>query len=470
MEMRKGTFILSIAWSVQLLAGFAINRWLGLYLGPELYGTYGVIMEILLWLEIGVISGIPIAIQKFIAADESKAKVILQKASVLQVWVMAVIFSVSFFMAPLIANIYQEPQFTFFLKIAILDIWVYGFFFVFVSLQNGLRHFKKQAFLIGFYAVCKLSFIFLLTPRMPSITGALWANIAGSVLGLVAGILFARKEKWIDTTSFDPKPFFKFAAPVALFALFIQLFQNVGLWLVRYFLGDAASGHYYSALIIAKVPYYIFFALSAVVLPVLSRAISNQDDKQITHTIQSSLRFLTLLLMPLCALVVAYGSEFIQFFYSPIYAAGGQALRVLIWGMSLLALYYLLTTILHADGRPGLSLIITIFALILNVALNGLLIPKFKIFGAAAATGLSLAAGCITAGVFVYHRFRTWMTWQTLIRIFSATAIIYAISQIVSVQGILIIPVCVCLFLLYCAILMVLKEIQVNEIRGVIGR
>jgi len=470
MDMRKGTFILSIAWSVQLLAGFAINRWLGLYLGPELYGTYGVIMETLLWLEIGVISGIPVAIQKFIAADESKAKVVLQKASVLQVWVMAVIFSVSFFMAPFIAKIYQEPQFTFFLKIAILDIWVYGFFFVFVSLQNGLRHFKKQAFLIGFYAVCKLGFVLLLTPRMSSITGALWANIAGSVLGLAAGIFFAKKEKWVDTVSFDPKPFFRFAAPVAVFALFIQLFQNVGLWLVRYFIGDAASGQYYSALIIAKVPYYIFFALSAVVLPVLSRAISNKDDEQIAHTIQSSLRFLTLILLPLCAMVVAYGSEFIQLFYSPIYAAGGQALRVLIWGTSFLALYYLLTTILHADGRPGLSLSITVFVLILNIVLNVIFISKFKIFGAAAATGLSLAVGCITAGIFVYRRFRIWMTWKTLIRIFSATTIIYAISQIISVQGILIIPVCLCLFLLYCALLMLLKEIKVNEIRGVIGR
>ena len=83
---KKGTIYLILGWTTQLCAGYFLNFWLGRKLGVEGYGTYGVVMSILLWIEVGVISGLPTAIQKFVSANESRALSIMKAAVRIQFW------------------------------------------------------------------------------------------------------------------------------------------------------------------------------------------------------------------------------------------------------------------------------------------------------------------------------------------------------------------------------------------------
>ncbi len=129
-----------------------------------------------------------------------------------------------------------------------------------------------QALLVAVYALAKLGGVYALVGLWGRLEGALVANIGGSMVGLVlAWIVWRRLEKPTPSqAAFDARSLLRFAAPVALFSLTINLFLNVDLWLVKAFCASADPGYYTAASTIARIPYYLFFGLSATVLPSVS--------------------------------------------------------------------------------------------------------------------------------------------------------------------------------------------------------
>ena len=92
----RGLIYLLIAQTVFSLCGFAIHFGLARLFKPELYGTYSVVISILTWVQLFVISGIPVALQKFIA-EESKAAYTLKSMAVrIQVVYSFIVFCVVF--------------------------------------------------------------------------------------------------------------------------------------------------------------------------------------------------------------------------------------------------------------------------------------------------------------------------------------------------------------------------------------
>ena len=88
--------------------GYLINIWLARYLGPADYGTYGVVMSLLLWIEMGTISGLPGAGQKFISAYENRAYGVLVSIIRLQAIFIAILFLLSFIAAPFIGSLLKD--------------------------------------------------------------------------------------------------------------------------------------------------------------------------------------------------------------------------------------------------------------------------------------------------------------------------------------------------------------------------
>jgi len=320
-------------------------------MGPEIYGNYGVIMALLLWIEVGAISGIPTAVQKFVSAKMNESRTILKKACQLQIVYVALLFFVSFLCAPVIGRLFHDDHLGFYFRIALWDIWLYSFFFILMALQNGLHQFKKQAYLIAVYSVSKLVCVILLVSVFNSLTGAFLANIAGSLIGLIYGIYYWRRVRLPSgPSSFSWSRLLQFAWPIAIFSLAVNLFLNVDLWMVKYFVGGEVSGYYNAAATIARIPYFLFFGLSATVLPALSKKLSENDHKGVERIIRVAVRFLLISVLPFALLTLSYGKEGMMALFGQEYMDSGEIVKILIWGISLLALFFLLTTILNADN------------------------------------------------------------------------------------------------------------------------
>ena len=69
----EGFIYLLVSQAVFIVCGFVTNFVLARYFGPELYGTYSVVLSLLTWVQLFVMSGVPFALQKYIAEQTEKA-------------------------------------------------------------------------------------------------------------------------------------------------------------------------------------------------------------------------------------------------------------------------------------------------------------------------------------------------------------------------------------------------------------
>jgi len=389
--------------------------WLGRELGAVEYGIYGVIMGLVVWIEVGAVSGLPTAVQRFVSAHEDMASAIVRSVAGLQLITIFVFFLPTFLLSPVIGHVFGNVRLGYYLQIAICDIWLYGFFFVTMFLQNGLHRFGRQAVLIAVYSLTRMILVMVLVSLFDSVKGAFIANIAGSGVGLALGLYFLFRSNLSGKDSaFDWRILVRFAFPVAIFSLAINLFTNIDLWMVNYFIGGAATGHYTAASTIARVPYYLFFGLSATVMPSVSQSISRHDETEASQTIRSGFRLIIMVLIPLVLFIVSKSTEVITLIYGENYTAGGRVLALLIVALSFLAVFFLLTTIINADNRPKISLMITVGGVVLDIFLNAWLTPRIGATGAALSTTFSIIVVCLVAGVVVYRRFGPLISWRSL--------------------------------------------------------
>jgi len=461
--LKKGTLYLIAGWSVSLIAGYGINVWLARFLGPAQYGVYGVVMSLLLWIEIGVISGIPTGVQKFVAAHPGGAAGIVKKSSVVQLFYISLLFVLSWFLAPFAAGFFKNSNLTFYLRIAVFDLWVYGFYFIYLSLQNGLHNFRNQACLIALYSASKLVFVILLVKMSGSITGAFIANICGSFAGLFLSLYFSRNVKKTENLSvIGFSEIISFAAPIAVFSLAVNLFLNVDLWVVKYFLSSSNAGFYVSASTVARIPYFLFFALSSTVLPMMSRALSKKDLAAARQIISDAVKFLIICLTFIVSVTAAFSKEIMILLFSDKYAAAGDVVKYLIIGMSFLALFFLFSTILNADNKPKTALLLTVSGVILDVFAAVIFVPKMGIVGGAAATTVALFFTCAAAWIVIFKRFGKFFNLKSGIKIILSGAVIYFSAVLINPKGFLMIGSMAALLVIYLILLYGFGEISFN--------
>ncbi len=395
---------LTIAWSLVVLAGYVLRVWLARYFGPSIYGIYGLIITILFWFEVFVNNGIPYAVSKFVSGQRKKANNILWTGGRIQCIVALIIFIIAFLSAPFLAKIYKNSDLTNYLRVASIDILIYGFYHLLASYQNGLQKYKNQAIIYVTYVCTKLGCVIVLVSLLDSLYGAIFANIIGSVVGFIIGyvLLTDRKPK----ATYQKRELIEFTKYVVLYFIVISLLLSLDLWVVNYYLSNEASGNYFAAAAIAQVPYFVFLGISATLLPALSAELSNGNMSKAEIIIKDALKYFLIFSIPLGLLISFYANNIVVFIYSELFIDSGDILIILVWGIILVTLLYILTNIINADHRPRTSLIIVLISVIFDFILNVILVPQGGVRGAAISTTIAAGLGVSIAFIIVLQKFR----------------------------------------------------------------
>jgi len=290
---------------------------------------------------------------------------------------------------------------TFYLKIASVDIIFYGLYKYYMSMQNGLHQFGRQTLSGIAYAVCKPVAIFVLIFFGFGITGAVVGNTLGSVGGLVAGALIIRfpevKARLGDIA------FFKFAFTNVFYFVGLQLLFSIDIWFVKYHLSQALVGEYVSASSVAKIPYFLSLAVSAALLPSVSKASKEKDEKRVRDIVRIILRYWLMLLLAMVVVVASTSDSLIVLFFGSSYENAGPVLAVLFAAIALLTFSAVMNTILISRDRllPCLSMVGSL--IVLDICANAALVSKFGSLGAAYAT-LTVALFSIAVSAWLLLR------------------------------------------------------------------
>ncbi|HEY0443444.1 MAG TPA: polysaccharide biosynthesis C-terminal domain-containing protein [Candidatus Limnocylindrales bacterium] len=167
-------------------------------------------------------------------------------------------------------------------------------------------------------------------------------------------------------------------------------------FLINAIVGVAATGVYSVTSGLAETLWYVPNALGVVMF---SRAVDPRAD---AGRIAAVLTRTTIAVTLIAAIpAFALGPRVVRLVYGSQFADAGVALRLILPGVVAYSVVAILSRYIVGQGRPGVGTIVLLGGLSANVVANLILIPRYGIVGAAAASSISYAmTAVLTLAVF----------------------------------------------------------------------
>lgn len=474
----KSAFWLTVSEVIYNLSGYIIHSAVGRILGPAEYGRYGLVVTLTTMIIILIGNGVPTAMSKYLSeffeSNPEMIPAIKKQALRLQTIIIGSITVIFFLISPLIAKILGDPSLTNLFQISTLIIPAFAAASFYFYYYTGIHKFNLQSILKTFRSIFRVIAIVLLAYFF-----GVQGSIAGYVIAPLAVFLVAyfidkiwvsKKYPRSETATFEWKKLANYAWPITLFMLFYELFISIDLYLVQGILkNEHLTGIYNGSLTVARIPYYLFYALTIILLPVISKSTSQNNHKETFSVISSSLRLMLVLLFPGVILMSVYSRQILTLFYGKAFAEGALAMSVLSVGVGFLTIFYVLSFVMNGAGKVKTPMWITFFGLILNTIFNYILIKSYGILGSAIAT--TITSFCIMTVMlyFISKNFAVSIQLKSLLKIIIASVVLFISTSFL--------PVSVSLFIvssliaggIYFAILYLLKEISPADLEMVKG-
>lgn len=443
---------------------------LGRGLGKELYGVYGVIMSVLLPAELIGRLGIPQATSKLLAEVRGAGRAIESTAITLTSAVFLALGGAFFAAAPWLAAVFEIEDGTRLFRLAAADIPFYGMFFCLQNILNGERRFAAESLGMSLYGVGKALGVVALLGLGVTLEGALVVNALASVLA--CGYSAAR----ISPGAFRPTlaaagPILRLALPTAFFTLGAQLLGNLDLWFLKWVgaPSDEVVGLYVAANRVAMLPNLALFAITAILVPTVSRAASAGDDAMVRKLVRGAARLLMLAVLPACVYLALRSAPIMVLVYGAEYAGGAlyQSLLVLRFGFFGVLLLSA-CGVLIALGEPRRAALQVLALVVLAALLCLVLIPSFGAIGAAVASLAAVAIGVGVCGWSLTRRIGPVFPAAALGMALAATAAWSALLSRWSLEGpgvLLEAPLVAALHLL---LLLLLRAVTVEELQALV--
>lgn len=181
----------------------------------------------------------------------------------------------------------------------------------------------------------------------------------------------------------------KFSLPLMLSTAMWLILQQADNLLLGAYLSSTAVGIYDSAYTLARVILMLVSALGFLFLPILSGLDSDGQNSEMVGLYQSATKWLVFVgLVPL-TLFVTYPGSVMQFVFNESYATGEVTLLILSLGFFTHCLTGNSGHSLVAIGRTKVVALGSLVAVVVNILLNLVLIPRFGTNGAASASAIA---------------------------------------------------------------------------------
>lgn len=463
--MGKGTAYLMAAQLTFLLSGYIIHFGLGRFLGPEEYGLFGIILSLLTITEIVLIRGVRDAVSKYVAEYQDDAYAILNSGIKLELVFSLVAFCIIFYFSRYIAILLADMRLVNYIRLSAMIIPLVSVYSVYIGYLSGKREFGKQATCMSVQSIGKVFGVYLLILLGLGTSGAIGGYILGSGLALIIARSYSIDTKIVLTNKFSFKKLVTFAIPLVIFSIAVSAIMNLDLLFVKALTESSIkTGYYTSTTTITRAPYYIFIALSFTLLPTISKTVSASDSPKLQEYINKSLRYLIMLVTPLTFFISSTSAEIVKLTYSTEYLPASNSVSILIFGITFITIFYILSMTIIGGGDPKSPMMIAIVLVLLDITLNLLLIPKFELEGAAIATTATCFIGLLIIAVYVKMKYGTLMSRRSFFKILLCSSTLYIIPKLFILSGIYFIIFSVILALLYGLTLFVLKELTKEDI------
>jgi O-antigen/teichoic acid export membrane protein len=228
------------------------------------------------------------------------------------------------------------------------------------------------------------------------VNGGLTAFLITSLIAMVGLIVGAKRASATvpDPGSVTYRQLFRYGLPFYPGSITTFFSSRIDVFLLAALLTEASAplGWYSMAVSAAEMVFLFPEAVSTVFFAHVAASSRSDSDRQVTMVSR-----VTLSLTAIGALLVAPFATVVIAVLLPAFAPALPALYVLLPGVMSLSVAKVVTDYISGLGMPGATSAIYVTAFVVNVAVNLVLIPRFGIVGASAASLVSYSTAALLA-------------------------------------------------------------------------
>ena len=206
-----------------------------------------------------------------------------------------------------------------------------------------------------------------------------------------------------DTSSYSYSFIAHKSYPMAVSSLAIFLMMTFDIVFLKKFKGDETVAYYAIAMKIVSILFMINNSAYISVSLKIAQLYTDNNIKELSKTLKQSTRMIVLLTVPVVLFICLF-SENILYFFGENYTQSKQALLILMMGQLLASFFGVSAIYLNMTGRQSVFQIVLIFAVLLNLILNIVLIPMYSMTGAAIAFVSSLLFWNMVTAIIIYKK------------------------------------------------------------------
>lgn len=229
------------------------------------------------------------------------------------------------------------------------------------------------------------AFLFAGFKAVGAVAGQVLSGVLGAIVAIWLGLRLLPISLRGPTESMH-REMVEFSLPLMFTSGVWFLIGNVDTFLIGAFLSSSSVGVYNAAFSLQEIGFYLFYPITFLVQPTLSRLISNDKQREVARTYQVVAKWLTFAAFPLFFVTFLFPNQIIMLTFGQAYTSAATALRILIVVPMFLAIAGPTGGMLVAFGHTKTNFYINATATITNVIANVTLIPLVGIEGAAMAS------------------------------------------------------------------------------------
>ncbi len=289
------------------------------------------------------------------------------------------------------------------------------------------------------------------------------AYLIGSIINLLFSSAVCYNKFSRFNLRFDKKyvlRLIKEAYPFAISSIFASMFFNIDVLILGYLRGDQIVGWYSLAYRIAAITLIIPSFFNQAIFPLLSKY-HEHNKKIFNFAFEKSIKYMLMIALPLALLVTFLAGPVIRFVFGNKFENSIPALQILIWCIVIIYVSSLMVNVINVIGKQKPNMYIYGFNIFINILLDLILIPRFSIYGVAAAVIITQGIGAILTCRLI-PRFSQQLRNLKLHKIIIPTLAMAATIYILRYNPILATLSSVCI---YITMTILLKTIEQEEIK-----
>jgi O-antigen/teichoic acid export membrane protein len=415
----KTSFIVFIGLVLSKLLGYAYRIIIARYYGPETYGVFSLALTIYGLFSIIAVLGLSDGLLRFIPIYNAKnqtdeIRYLFRKVLKFSLVSGVIAGILLFFFSDFIAiSIFHNQSLSTLLKLFSIMVVLAPLINMYLTSLRALEHIGWYSFILNILQniirVAVLA-VFIWSGVMSASNTVTVAYILSSAIVLIITYIVCRykvalifgKSKIKNNPQIN-KEVFSYSWPIMFYSIISMMFYWIDSFSIGYYKSALEVGLYNAAVPIAMLLGFFPEIFMQLFFPLINREYSAKNVLLIEQLSKQVTKWIFIAVLPIFILLFFFPGAALNTLFGPEYLVAENALRILLIGSFISAIFIVSNQLISMTGKSKLVLMNIIIACILNLVLNSFLVPMQNIFFLDNSNGLVGASLATMISVVIFN-------------------------------------------------------------------